>query len=288
MIDDRLLGDLLEVQDLPTLPEVMTKILDAVEDEQSSADDLTHLLECDHAISARLLRLANSAFYGLRFPADSIQRAVVVVGFDAIRHLALATSVFDAFSGREQFALDPQDFWMHSLGTAKTAQLLCKRHCPVDSPEGVFTAGLLHDIGKYLLALVAKDTYRQVVQTAQASGRLLRDVELEMLHTTHTEVGTWIADRWRLPDLLKDTIANLAHAATYSGRHKTEVAAVALANDLSRMAGIGCAGDPADGPLDNALLESLGLTAPAVNGLIEELPGLRNDMRDFLALLKEQ
>ncbi|HNT36459.1 MAG TPA: HDOD domain-containing protein, partial [bacterium] len=156
MIDRQILVKLLHVQDLPTLPEVMAEILETIADEASSASDLTVLLEQDHAISARVLRLANSAFYGLRTRVDSIRRAVVVIGFDAVRHLALATTVFDALARRQQFALVPEDFWMHSLGAAKAAQIIAGRYCREASSDGCFTAGLLHDLGKYVLALVLK------------------------------------------------------------------------------------------------------------------------------------
>ncbi len=287
MIERRILTELLEVTNLPTLPEVMSKILETVEDEHSSASDLTTLLESDHAISARVLRLANSAFYGLRHKAESVRRAVVVIGFDAVRHLALATAVFDALSQREQFALDPEDFWMHSLGAAKAAQMLCREHCTVRSPEGAFTAGLLHDIGKYTLALVLKEEYREVVQAAQAAGRPLRELELENLNTTHAEVGKWIAAKWRFPALIVDAIGYLDSATTYVGPNKTEVAIVALASDMSRVAGFGYAGDWSELPFDRDLLNFLELTDAIIDDIIAELSQLRDETRQFLNLLSE-
>lgn len=286
MIERRILAKLLEVRDLPTLPEVMTKILETVEDETSSAQDLTELLEQDHAISVRLLRMANSAFYGLRYPVDSIRRAVVVIGFDAVRQLALATSVFDALSNREQFALDPEDFWMHSLGTAKAAQVLAKDRVTVESPEGCFTAGLLHDIGKYVLALVLKDEYREIVLEAKEGNRALREVELEKLETSHGEVGQWIATRWRLPEVLLDVMGNMHRAATYSRQSAAEVKVVALANDLSRAAGFGVAAEWAPPPLDTALLVALGVSRKTVSALVEELREFRDQTRELLETLR--
>ncbi len=285
MVDRRVIAGLMKVHELPTLPEVISKVLEAVADERSSADDLTALLECDHAISARVLRLANSAFYGLRHRVDSIRHAVVVLGFDAVRHLALATSVFDVFARRQQFALDPEDFWMHSLGVAKAAQMVCERHCSVESPEGCFTAGLLHDIGKYLLAVVLEDEYRQIVREAQESQRLLIEVEREKLRTTHVEVGGWIAEKWQFPPPIVDMIANRYDGPTYSGPNKTEVAIVALADDISRKAGFGFAGDWEERPFECYLLETLGLTEGAADAIVAELGPLRTETRQFLNLL---
>jgi len=285
-MDRRVLARLMKVRDLPTLPEIIGKILETVEDERSSASDLTALLECDLAISARILRLANSPFYGLRSKVNSIRHAVVVLGFDAVRHLALATSVFDAFASRQQWALDPQDFWMHSLGAAKAAQILSSQHCRVESPEGCFTAGLLHDIGKFLLALVLKEEYREVVQEAKQSQRLLRDVEREKHRMTHPEVGQWIAERWQLPAMITDTIGNRYRVARYAGPNKTEVAIVALADDISRKAGFGVAGDYDDPPVAQDVLEILSLREETVDAIVSALDQVRDETRQFLNVLE--
>ncbi|HIJ73413.1 MAG TPA: HDOD domain-containing protein [Candidatus Hydrogenedentes bacterium] len=288
VLERRISKKLLGIKDLPTLPEVMTKILETIEDDRSSAEDLTDLLECDHAISARALRLANSAFYGIRHPVDSIRQAVVVIGFDAVRHLALATSVFDVFAGRRQFALDPEDFWMHSLGTAKACQLLCASHCPVESAAGCFTAGLLHDVGKYLLALVLGEEYAAVVRAAKASRRRLRDVEQEKLNVCHAEVGQWLADKWRLPPVLTDVIGNLYRARRYHGPHRTALAVVVVADDMSRAAGFGFAGDWTEPAFAPAVLDSLSLTTATVDEAIEGLREFCDETRRFFHLMKEK
>lgn len=285
MLDRRVLVRLMDVHDLPTLPVIIEKVLEAVEDDHSSASDLTALLERDHAISARVLRLANSAFYGLPNKVDSIRRAVVILGFDAVRHLALATSVVDAFASREQWALDPEDFWMHSFGAAKAAQILSGKHCRVSSPEGCFTAALLHDIGKFLLALVLKDEYREIVQEARASQRLLKDVELERQRMTHSEVGQWIAGKWQLPEIIGVAIGNRYGVPTYVGPNKTEIAIVALADDISRKAGFGDAGDYGKVSVPLSLLETLNVERKTVDQIVDEIGAIRADTRQFLDLL---
>ena len=282
MMERCMLSELLEVGDLPTLPEVMSRILETVEDASSSASDLTALLECDHAISARILRMANSAFYGLRNPVESVRQAVVVIGFDAVRDLALAASVFGTLASRQQVALDPEDFWMHAFGAAEAAQMVTGKHCPVESADGCFTAGLLHDIGKYILALVLKDEYREIVCAAQAPDASLRALEQATLNTTHVEVGQWIATKWRFPPMIIDVIGNLCGVAAYSGRFTTEVAVVALASHMSCKAEFGYAGEPRDAPLETAVLDVLGMPQAIVDELVEELAQLSSQTRRFL------
>jgi HD-like signal output (HDOD) protein len=288
MIETHVLTKLLQNQELPTLPEIVAKVLEITGDEKSSADDAARLLESDPVISARLLRAANSSFYSIRCQVGSIPRAVVVLGFEAVRGLALSTAVFDSLSQKRQFTLDPEDFWMHSLGTAKAAHLLARKYCPAASKEGCFTAGLLHDVGKYILALALKAEYQSIVQAARVSQCALRDVEKEKLKTNHSEVGGWIAEEWGFPPLLVEVIRFATCPQEYSGPHKAEVETVALADGLSRLADFGCAGDWDEPPVKPDLLVSLGLIEEAVEDIVEELKQFRGETQQFLRLMKEK
>lgn len=285
MVDRRILARLLEVHDLPTLPVIITRILETVADETSSASELTALLEQDHAISAKLLRLANSAFYGLRHRVDNIRRAVVVLGFNEVRQLALATSVFDTLSKRKQFAFDPEDFWMHSLGAARGAHLVAEKYCPTGTREGAFTAGLLHDIGKYVLALVLKEEYREIVQEAQNSRRVLREVEFEKMGTTHARVGRWIGEKWRFPPSILNAIGNIYRVTTYEEADQRTVAAVAVGDELSRKAGFGYAGDGECLKPDTGVLAILGIGPKEFDELVVQLQEVREEAASFLRVL---
>lgn len=265
---------LLTLSDLPTLPGVMARILAAASDAEISAEQLAALLENDQAISARILRLANSAFFGLRRSVETVQRAVVVVGFDAVRNLALATSVFDTLSSKTPSSLDPRAFWMHSLATATAAKLAIEPTLPA-AAAACFTAGLLHDIGKYVMALQLGERYRQVVERAAAEGAPLLETELAMLGVTHTSVGRWVAKKWNFPDLLVDVISHLYEPDSYSGPFKRQLAAVCLGEALAYEAG---AGDPTAATPSPLAASSLGLL-----GLeLQSLPSLRDRVRDSI------
>jgi HD-like signal output (HDOD) protein len=273
VLDRDIARKLLDVEELPTLPIVIDKIIEAVEGGTASAQELTAILEQDMAISTRVLRLANSAFYGLRFKVDSIRRAVVVVGFDAVRMLALATSVFDTLSAREQFAIDPFDFWLHSLGTAKAAQILAKGLLANETLESCFTAGLLHDMGKYCLALSLREKYVEITKQARAEKRRLCDIESEVLETTHALAGMWVAQKWRLPPVITDTIGNQYRFAGYRGNYRPIVAVVTLASELSRKAGFGDAADFNEPVMDENAMAFLELSP-------ERLQEIENDLRE--------
>jgi HD-like signal output (HDOD) protein len=285
MFNQRVYSKLITLQDLPTLPEVMTRILESVSDENTSAEEIAELLSSDHAISARVLRLANSAFYALRHPVDSIKRAVVVIGFDAVQNLALATSVIDAFSTADQFALDPKDFWLHSLGSAHTAKFICDEYQKVGSPDGCFTAALLHDIGKYVFALVMKKEYAEVIKHSKAEGIPLYELEKKQFETTHSEIGTWLADKWRFPDLIKTVIANFNNFSEYRGEFRNEVAIVIVSDRISRTVGFGSAGDGAEPEYPVAALESLALTKDHVEDITEQMRNSIEGTRELFNMM---
>jgi len=273
---------LLLVEDFPTLPEVMNQILSTVESEDSSAEELTAVIEQDHAISVRVLRMANSAFYGLRNPVATLRLAVVVLGFNQVRLLALATTVFDMMAKRHQFAMDPTDFWMHSLGTAKAAQILARNRSATDSVATCFTAGLIHDVGKYMLALALTDEYHAIVREAEDAACSLRQIELERIETTSFEVGAWLCDKWRLPTAIGKTIQAIPRAASYAGDGKDDVVTVALADQLARAAGFGMAGDWDERKSDPQLVVALGLDPGSIQDVLEEMRGLLADTREFI------
>jgi len=287
MADSILLARLAQIRDSPTLPQVSAQLQEVIGDKDSSAQDLTAVLESDHAITARVLRLANSAFLGLSHRVDTIRRAVVVLGFDAVHHLALSTAVFETLSRRPQFALDPVDFWMHSLGAAKAAHLLSARVGDVPSQGSCFTAALLHDIGKYLFALVLRDHYGGIVSQAAKSGRPICMVEQQRLGVTHQKAGGWILERWAFPPLIVEIVANLHVAGTYAGAHRLQVVLVALAAELSWLAGFGSAGEPGEARLDHGLLEALELSTEDAEELLEALEAAREDARQFLDVMAQ-
>ncbi len=286
MLNHPLMQKLFELEALPTLPQVMEQILETIDDEKSSTGDLTSILECDQAISVQVLRLANSAYYGLPSRVDTIRRAVVLMGFDTVRLLTLATSVIHSFSKKNQKTLDPLDFWMHSLGTAKAAELMAQRHPRLGLTAGAcFTGGLLHDIGKYILSLAEKEIYNTVYQEALATERPIRDVEREYLETDHAEVGGWVSENWRFPPAIIAMIRGFYVTSDVTGPYLTDRGVANLADRVARMAGFGWAGDPQILPTETNTANSLGLSHEDVLYLTEKTQESREKTRELLNLI---
>lgn len=272
---------------VPTLPEVITRLLSILEDDTSCVEDVTEILAADPVITARILHLANAPFFGSRFEIDNIHRAIVTVGFEAVKHLALATCVLDSMARRPQPCLNAEAFWMHALGTAKAAQLLAFSVRDIPMPEACFTAGLLHDLGKYILAISVPEDYSAVLAAAQREEIALEAAEQRLLNTDHAEVGGWLASHWHFPANIVEPIRYARAPERHRGQHGDTVYIVSLANEVARLAAFGDDGDPSPPLLRDSLLDSLDLQRDEVAGICETLETMKNEARALLGLLRD-
>jgi len=193
--------------DLPTLPAVIPRLIEVVEDERSSAQDLARVIMTDQSLTARILKLANSAFYGQLRKVSSVTQAVVLLGFDLVKSLVLGLSVFDALWGEEaKGSFERAKLWRHSLASALASHLVAT-WVKVRERETAFVAGLLHDIGRVALHRLFPREY-QVVGELQALERCpVQEAETLVLGFDHAEAGGWLCDHWKLPPLLVNAIA---------------------------------------------------------------------------------
>jgi len=187
------------VNNIPTLPAVMMKVIHMVDDPKTTAAALSEFIGRDQALTAKILKLANSAFYGFPQKIGTINLAIVVLGFESVKDLGLSASVVEAFDEKEYGdVFDLHRFWVHSVAVAAGCKILT-RHVRVSIAGEIFVAGLLHDLGKLILCRFLTDDYRKVV--AEASGRKeeIYQIELEQLGFSHADVGGWLAEQWNLP-----------------------------------------------------------------------------------------
>lgn len=197
------------INNLPTPPIVFSQIQKVLSDPNTSAYEIGSILQEDPAITAKVLKLTNSAYYGLSQTVESVRQAVVIVGLEAIKNLVLSASMFKAFSS-DQIDREFQDyFWRHSLATAFGARLLgrtLKSRQTFDAESG-FSAGLLHDIGKMVISVYMIEQARQIKDLkAKNPKRPDREIEEEILGYDHTHIGALLAEHWKLPAKLIEAI----------------------------------------------------------------------------------
>ena len=249
---------------LVTLPDVFIRINQLVENPNSTTSEIAKVIGQDPSFTVRLLRVANSSFYGLSSSIDTVSKAVSVIGTSQIRSLALATSVASSFDGLPNTLVSMEHFWRHSLYCALVARILSKQARKCD-PDAVFTAALLHDIGELVifnrLPQQAKDALLLVLDSADELP--VYQAERQIMGFDHAQVGGELSRQWKLPPMLEECI-EFHHDIQSARRFPREVALVHIANILALMAEIHTF-DPGDvSPIDPRAWEIIGLDADEV------------------------
>jgi putative nucleotidyltransferase with HDIG domain len=182
---------------------VLTGIIALIDDDRAGAKKLVDLIERDQALTARLLRLANSAFFGQARKVSTIPRAVLLLGFSTVRNLALGVKVWDTL-GTGVSRKELEALWAHSVQVAALARTIARTQRQVN-PDEAFTTGLLHDVGQLVLALRFKELYWDTVRKSTSTEHLT-GLEQSTLGVEHAEVGSWLLEAWNLPAVMVEAV----------------------------------------------------------------------------------
>ena len=194
------------IRELPTLPAIVLKVNQMLQNLETTADQLRQVIETDQAMTAKILKLVNSSFYGFKSTISSIKMAVVILGFNTIQHAVVSLSVMKSFALLKNLKrLNIQDFWRHSLAVAITSKYLAD-HSDKTLSSDCFTAGLLHDVGKLILAEYFPEHFEKIWLTTVESA--ISFVAAEKMENTenHAQIGAYLSEKWLLPQPLVDAI----------------------------------------------------------------------------------
>lgn len=189
-----------EISHIATLPEVTLKIIRLVEDPESTASDLNQVISNDPALGARILKVVNSAFYGLPGQIGSINRAIVLLGLNAVKNIAIAASLAKLFRGGQISPhFNARELWKHSIAVATGTRLLAKE-VGLGLPDEAFLAGLIHDLGVMVEMQARRPQFVQVIEKVhQEPGMTLRAAETELLSANHEQFGAGLCKLWKFP-----------------------------------------------------------------------------------------
>lgn len=195
-----ILDQLSQIVDLPTIPTTVTHIMEITNREDSTIADLARVVMADQALSAKLLRVANSPFYSMPRKVSDIERAIALLGFREVRDLSLSISVFDSLymPTKAGAYFDRARFWEHCFVVAFLTRELARAQ--QQSGGNAFTAGLLHDVGKVFLDKYFPDLFRSIVSRVTSAGISFREAEQTLVGIGHDEVGAFLLKHWNLPD----------------------------------------------------------------------------------------
>lgn len=279
--DDQLTQILSKAHSVPTLPATVLRVMQMVEDPLCSAAELAQVIQADPAMALKVLKLANSAYYGFRQKIATVPQAVTLLGFATLKNALLSAAVFDLFR-LSVTGFDLPALWKHSVATATASRLLAKR-VRFPNSEKAYTAGLLHDIGKVMIARYLPMSLLAVLQAVNDEHLPMLVAEQRTIGLAHPAFGAWVMTRWGLPPALVEAVEY--HHVPLKAQHSFDLAAlVYLADSLTHRAGIGSGGDTLPREIDPAILEHFGLGQSALTDLQDTLLFKRLEIESFAAV----
>lgn len=275
-----------QLDELPTLPAVAVRVLQTTRDEASSAGDVVRLIESDPSLTTRILKLVHRADLGVRGEVNSVDRAVKLLGFEAVRSATLAVSVFDTFrpavAGPGASKFSREEFWKHCVAVACCAELLAielgqlhgRRSPFAIEPGDAFVCGLLHDVGKVALDAALPKSFSRVVEAADLLRSNIADVERQVIGIDHMVVGKRLAEQWNLPINVREVVwlhGHVPSALPATVQHPRLVSLVTLADALVREQHLGWSGNYVFPVSRKSLVEAVGLNDEQVTAAITHL-----------------
>ena len=268
------------VDGMPAFPKSVQKILDLTRDVNCTPKDLVQVIDKDPVITVKILKVVNSAYYNMPKQVTSINHAVVFLGFNTIKNLALGIAAIGMLPKNNAAGFDVQQYLLHSLATAGIAKQLAGRLDNAD-PMDCFIAGLLHDFGKVVFAQFMPDEFRQALEVSKRDGSSLHQALRQVIGVDHSVVGAMLVEKWRFaPDLI-ETIQN-QHGADV--RDTDMIACVFAANQISKKLQFGFGGNACVEELPPAMAVRLGGNLEQVITRLGDLTALFEEAQIFSRL----
>lgn len=199
-------GIAVKLDELPTLPAIVYELSKVINDPMSSTTDVEKIMTNDQSLTAKVLRLVNSAYYAIPGGVNSLSRAIAYIGFDTVNQLVLSASILKALETKGPQRYDMNEFWKHSIGVGIASETIAKfvNH---PMPADLFTCGLVHDMGKVALYTVEQDAMLEIVKTAEEKNLSYIEAEIQLGIPKHTVIGQLLAQKWKLPQMIGACIA---------------------------------------------------------------------------------
>lgn len=272
-----------KVEDVKVLPEIINKIIVLTDDPDSTVQDMEKVILQDQALTTKILRLANSAYYGYARKISTISQATILLGFQAIKGIALASTVskylLDELKG---YSLEKNELWSQSQTCAIISRFIAK-NIKYPNPEEAYIGGLLRDIGKTILNQHMEKEYMEVLSKMEENNISFLDAEKEVLGFGHTEIGAKVAEKWNLPKELVEAIG-LHHTPELAKENPILVSIVHIADAMTMMMGVGLGLDGLSYNLSPMAIETLDLDEIQFQNIISQVSDLIKDEDSFLVI----
>lgn len=270
------------VEKMPAFPQSVHRVIQLTSDINSDPRALVEVIEHDPILIVKILKLVNSPYFGLAQEITSVNHAVVYIGINTVKNLALSTATLGVLPRTNRAGFDIDAFLLHSLSTAIISRIFA-RELGVPEREGFdfFLAGLLHDFGKIVFAHFMPNDFRRALQIAAEEGLPLCEAEQRIFAADHAQIGSLLAEKWKLPDRLTACIRD--HHAT-DREESPFIDAVFAANQIGKELEIGFGGEKRTERLPDGILKRFG---PDLNEVIRSLGDIQAEMDKAMIFIKK-
>ncbi|MGE3974195.1 MAG: HDOD domain-containing protein [Bdellovibrionales bacterium] len=280
-----------KLDELPTLPSIVYELGQLINDPMTSTTEIELVMEKDQSLTAKVLRLINSAYYAIPGGVTSLSRAIGYLGFDIVNQLVLSTTILKALEVKSPARFDFQKFWQHTVGVAIASETIAKQ-LNHKTPSDLFTAGLVHDIGKVATYFIDADAFINITRHAVDNRMSMSETEAMLQVPRHELIGQMLAKRWNLPPVIQFPILyhhepDLANRQGATPDLNKNIDIVLLANLIIHALDFGHSGHDKKQGAPKKVLERLGIKETDFPIVVENVRQSLTSAESFLRLLTE-
>jgi len=275
------------IDEIPTLSPILQKIISTVEDSSADARDLTDIITNDISLTSKILKVSNSAYYGFQHKIGSLDRAVVLLGFNMIKSLAMSVGIIKTLPAQSKGSYFSRErLWIHSLAVATVMKHMAETTGRKEEGDALFVAGLLHDIGKVVLDQFFSEEYHQILEeTGCLESASVCEAEIKHFGMDHGDVGNILLKRWNFPSGICDLVAMDHKSDVPEKVNDADVAMLHIADILSKEVGMGVSESITSTEIPESDLAALGLDKSGLDSFREYLTEAKDGIYSFYSSL---
>lgn len=277
------------LEELPTLPTIVYELSRVINDPMSSTSDVEKIMANDQGLTLKVLKLANSAYYAIPGGVSSLQRAIGYIGYDTIHQLVLSASIIKALETKQDAGFDLNQFWKHSIGVAMAAETTA-RFVHYRTPADLFTCGLVHDMGKVAIHIIAPEMFTETLAHAKEHNLTLQEAEEKLGNAKHVVIGRELGTKWKLPAAIQSSVAHhhqrdVSRRGPMSSEMNLVVDIVYLSNLLIHALQFGNSGHSKVLGVPKDVLDRMQLTPDRLKELIAKIRESITNADNFLKII---
>jgi len=275
------------IDELPTLPAVIPRLLALMDDPKVGTREITEAISHDPALTAKILKVANSAYYGFSQEISSLDRAIALLGFNMVRSLALSVGVIKAMPRKKDSGFfSTEGLWIHNLAVGTAVKMMADRFGKGEEAEHLFVVGLLHDIGKLVLDQFFSDDFTRVLEQVNAEdGMQLHEMERKNIGLDHGEVGGILLERWKFPGIIRMPIA-LHHREDFPENiDLSDFSMLKISDALVQQMALGKSGNGSPPQVPEADMKRLGIDQKEIGEIKDQMEPARDGIFAFFSAI---